>query len=703
MDSHKTTARSNKTDPFFQKRMRTGFFHSAGSGGFFRSGQAGSGKVQTKGGDGGGTASASLESSLSSTRGGGSPMSTETNSSMSEAFGADLSGVRIHHDSTAATMNNELSSHAFTHGNDIYFNSGKYDDKSTEGKKLLAHELTHTLQQSGDVHRFESDEHLELGREGSFGPHGETQMVRLADDYMIEYGEMVAMAGDFFGSIAQMRQLAANDGKGAGTREELEYVRVVKIHNQKNKKDNYSKGAVEAADKRYYELALGNRSHFLNPTVGDMGKTTDEKGSELGTRFRVEGFRMIQETVPLNSVAAYRMNHMQALVEAYTAGLSGESIDSALAAEAFSNHFLTDSFAAGHVLTPRADATEYWNKKVPMFNYNLKGYIAERMAKVLPVGVNFAYHQLKKIVTQRLDAKGYIQFGDVVSGALHDYYNERGVMVRINGQVVRTFGDSHLDDKQNEARTYIPDAVRLSLQDVQMVWEAGTKQENPLPVIQSLFTDHQFEAEKLLPQPLDESELPDKDKPLKWDFDGVASLLGDSRFDDALAIFAVNKAKDFKEIADDLPAIAGAVLINEIITPLVNDPVGTIRNIVNWVPNTGGGIFGHDEDDNAMEYYEEAKDKDALDTLSTEQRSGLIKPIVSGFFNYVSDDEEAAVMRLFETAPADQRPVIYEQVEGHAWTGDFIHGFWVSDDDLWDALSGANLKKLRRLINEGVQ
>jgi|GEM_PF-6460872 len=38
------------------------------------------------------------------------------------------------------------------------------------------------------------------------------------------YGEMVAMAGDYFGSIAQMRTLAANPGTGAGTREELEYV-----------------------------------------------------------------------------------------------------------------------------------------------------------------------------------------------------------------------------------------------------------------------------------------------------------------------------------------------------------------------------------------------------------------------------------------------------------------------------------------------
>jgi hypothetical protein len=108
-------------------------------------------KLQKKGGDGSTAASPSLESRLSSHRGGGTPMSRETNSSMSQAFGADFSGVRVHTDSGAAAMNNQLHAHAFTQGKDIYFNTGKYDDRSTEGKKLLAHELTHVVQQNGDT------------------------------------------------------------------------------------------------------------------------------------------------------------------------------------------------------------------------------------------------------------------------------------------------------------------------------------------------------------------------------------------------------------------------------------------------------------------------------------------------------------------------------------------------------------------------
>ncbi len=68
---------------------------------------------------------------------------------MESGFGADFSDVKIHTDSSAVDMSNNLNAQAFTHGNDIYFNSGKYDTSSTSGQHLLAHELTHTLQQGG--------------------------------------------------------------------------------------------------------------------------------------------------------------------------------------------------------------------------------------------------------------------------------------------------------------------------------------------------------------------------------------------------------------------------------------------------------------------------------------------------------------------------------------------------------------------------
>ncbi len=97
------------------------------------------------------TASSNVESSLSSSRGSGSPMPQNTREQMESSFGADFSGVKIHNDSSSVQMNKDLNAQAFTHGSDIYFNSGKYDINSTGGKHLLAHELTHTLQQQSAI------------------------------------------------------------------------------------------------------------------------------------------------------------------------------------------------------------------------------------------------------------------------------------------------------------------------------------------------------------------------------------------------------------------------------------------------------------------------------------------------------------------------------------------------------------------------
>ena len=88
-----------------------------------------------------------IESSLSSSKGGGSPLDAGTKNEMESGFGADFSSVRVHNDSNAVQMNQELGSQAFTNGNDIYFNEGKYNPESNSGKHLLAHELTHTVQQ----------------------------------------------------------------------------------------------------------------------------------------------------------------------------------------------------------------------------------------------------------------------------------------------------------------------------------------------------------------------------------------------------------------------------------------------------------------------------------------------------------------------------------------------------------------------------
>jgi len=93
--------------------------------------------------------SSDIQERIKNTKGNGRPMSERTARQMEQAFGADFSNVTIHTDSESDSLNKDMHSLAFTNGNDIYFAEGKYNPDSSSGKTLLAHELTHVIQQTG--------------------------------------------------------------------------------------------------------------------------------------------------------------------------------------------------------------------------------------------------------------------------------------------------------------------------------------------------------------------------------------------------------------------------------------------------------------------------------------------------------------------------------------------------------------------------
>ncbi|SDF80949.1 eCIS core domain-containing protein [Chitinophaga filiformis] len=99
------------------------------------------------------TAGSGLEDRLQKTKGSGTPLPSDTKTAMESSIGADFSNVRIHTGSEAAALSNDLQAQAFTHGNDIYFNDNKFDSTSSTGRHLLAHELTHTVQQGAAVQK----------------------------------------------------------------------------------------------------------------------------------------------------------------------------------------------------------------------------------------------------------------------------------------------------------------------------------------------------------------------------------------------------------------------------------------------------------------------------------------------------------------------------------------------------------------------
>ena len=95
------------------------------------------------------SANMDVSAAIDRERAGGKKMDESTRAFMEQRFGADFDEVRIHDDPEAARISKELGAQAFAIGEDVFFNTGKYNPDTNEGKRLLAHELTHTIQQSG--------------------------------------------------------------------------------------------------------------------------------------------------------------------------------------------------------------------------------------------------------------------------------------------------------------------------------------------------------------------------------------------------------------------------------------------------------------------------------------------------------------------------------------------------------------------------
>jgi hypothetical protein len=90
-------------------------------------------------------------STINSTRGGGQSLDENVASQAGEAMGHDFSDVNVHTDSQSNELNKSLGAKAFTTGKDIFFRDGAYNPGSDDGQRLISHELTHVVQQSGNT------------------------------------------------------------------------------------------------------------------------------------------------------------------------------------------------------------------------------------------------------------------------------------------------------------------------------------------------------------------------------------------------------------------------------------------------------------------------------------------------------------------------------------------------------------------------
>jgi len=143
--------------------------------------EAGVVQAQAEVGREGGALSPALSGRIGAKRGGGQPLEATVRRGMEGVFGVSFGHVRIHADAEADALNQGVAAIAFTVGSDVFFRAGAYQPHSAAGQHLLAHELTHVVQQRAGS----------LGTGGG-NTGGGTMTVGAADDRHEQEVEQVA-------------------------------------------------------------------------------------------------------------------------------------------------------------------------------------------------------------------------------------------------------------------------------------------------------------------------------------------------------------------------------------------------------------------------------------------------------------------------------------------------------------------------------
>ncbi|NET09642.1 MAG: DUF4157 domain-containing protein [Symploca sp. SIO2B6] len=160
----------------------------------------------------GGAVSDEFEQELNSARGGGQALAPELQAQMGQAMGADFSGVRIHTDGRSNALNESVGARAFTTGQDVFFKRGEYQPGSRGGQELIAHELTHVVQQKSGVERYEHTRDEFQAAEDS----GECKQNYIRSISSEQIQRTYTFKGDKYGEEEKRQQDLTGEEKGEG-------------------------------------------------------------------------------------------------------------------------------------------------------------------------------------------------------------------------------------------------------------------------------------------------------------------------------------------------------------------------------------------------------------------------------------------------------------------------------------------------------
>jgi hypothetical protein len=572
----------------------------------------------------------------------GRPLEPALRSDMERRFGHDFSRVQIHTDGAAQQSARDIGARAYTVGEHTVFGAGQFAPGTSEGRRLIAHELSHFVQQSMTgrvrrlVQRFEEGEHKGIG-DAATGQ----RTIFLAPDLPVSYGDIVALAGDYFGDWATLRRLANTQGITEGTRGEVWYAVLVRIRaNSEGAKpaavekqgmgkffDEKAKAAVLA---RYNTLAAHNIAHFPNPQRGDAARSQMVKDAGPGAHGAGASYRQNHATALLiaaaigQSKAGARRPHARQ----FGAGEGNDQLNDALLIEAFADHFLTDAFSAGHQQTERASIKEYWDARIPNFWKNFQIWLADQLVLHARAGARLAPQWAREQISLPKVGEAVVKipplgFGDIVSGAIHAYYNRYGAQADVAGRRITLVGDAnlltkavpnaslpekerefqpkddqlrHVTDKSKDTFDAATAAVKAGIAEVYEAYDLGRQGEDPESVPDKILRARSgaFAAEHLLPLLASDATVTDpRQRSINPYLGSYADVLADARLAEGLVI----SLNSYADVVSDSLAGLGASEADAVNAVLIfrmkgdeRSVVRLLREVISWTPLSGGGF-----------------------------------------------------------------------------------------------------------------
>jgi hypothetical protein len=285
----------------------------------------------------------------------GSLLAPQVRAAMEAYFRRDFSRVRVHDRAHAAEASRALGARAFTVGEDIVFAERQYQPETGAGQRLLAHELAHTLQQPPGASRegltILRDPSLErAAHDAAAGAVGSAPRAPAAAVQCYEAGEHVQ-----FGGPAGDR-MEYTVGKGTSA-QKVTYSEIIALADLFESPKEMWKTASDEPEKFKKILELVRRERGFYEKKAGKTKVEEYEWQEAtgGKYLNLAGKN--QEHFASRNVAKWEGYHRQALKLAL-----GGDMDKAYQLNAFGDHFLTDSFSAGHLIDKLAVVKDAENK-----------------------------------------------------------------------------------------------------------------------------------------------------------------------------------------------------------------------------------------------------------------------------------------------------------------------------------------------------